>query len=68
MSYATLATELILKGESGLMVALHNGKYSTVPVASIQDGVKRVDVDQLYDVEQYRPKVHGMMGKPMFLY
>jgi 6-phosphofructokinase 1 len=34
----------------------------------VQDGVKRVDVDALYDVEEYRPKVRHMDGKPMFLY
>ncbi len=68
MSYANLATELIIKGESGLMVGLHNGKYGTVPVASIQGGLKRVDVDRLYDKNEYRPKVSDMMGMPMFLY
>jgi hypothetical protein len=27
-----------------------------------------VDVDEMYDVEQYRPKIADMLGKPMFLY
>jgi len=27
-----------------------------------------VDVRELYDAEQYRPKVRHVMGKPMFLY
>jgi 6-phosphofructokinase 1 len=27
-----------------------------------------VDVDELYDVGQYRPKVAHLLGKPMFLY
>jgi 6-phosphofructokinase 1 len=27
-----------------------------------------VDVDELYDVEEYRPKVRHVHGKPMFLY
>ena len=31
-------------------------------------GVKRVDVDELYDVRNYRPKVRHVLGKPMFLY
>jgi hypothetical protein len=25
-------------------------------------------VDEMYDVEQYRPKIADMLGKPMFLY
>ena len=28
----------------------------------------RVDVDELYHVERYRPKVKHTLGKPMFLY
>jgi 6-phosphofructokinase 1 len=30
--------------------------------------VKRVDVDELYDEDEYRPKVRHVLGKPMFLY
>jgi len=31
-------------------------------------GVKRVDVAELYDAEAYRPTVRHVLGKPMFLY
>jgi len=27
-----------------------------------------VDVDELYDASEYRPKVRHVEGKPMFLY
>jgi 6-phosphofructokinase 1 len=30
--------------------------------------VKRVDVDELYDIDAYQPKVRHVLGKPMFLY
>ena len=30
--------------------------------------MKRVDVDELYDVNEMRPKVRHVGGKPMFLY
>jgi 6-phosphofructokinase 1 len=30
--------------------------------------VRRVDVGELYDAAQYRPKVRHVAGKPMFLY
>ncbi len=36
--------------------------------AITRQGVKRVDVDELYDADQYRPKVRHVTGKPMFLY
>jgi 6-phosphofructokinase 1 len=67
-SYASLATDLVLKKEFGKMVALREGKYTTVPIETLTQGVKRVDVEALYDVEQYRPKVSHLLGKPMFLY
>ena len=57
-----------MQGHSGRMVALQNGQYTTVPADTPIQGVKRVDVGELYDTEEYRPKVSHMLGKPMFLY
>lgn len=67
-SYGYLATDLLLKKQTGRMVALRDGKYTTVSANSISDGKKRVDVDELYDIKSYRPKVSHLLGKPMFLY
>jgi 6-phosphofructokinase 1 len=68
ISFANLATDLVMGHEFGRMVALREGKYTTVPLDMVTQGVKRVDVAELYDVEQYRPKVAHVLGKPMFLY
>ncbi len=68
LSYANLATDLIAAGRSGRMVALRDGKYTHIPLSTVISGTKRVDVDELYDRESYRPKVANMLGKPMFLY
>ncbi len=67
-NYANMAADLALEGSSGRMVALRGGTYTNVPISETSDGVKRVDVDELYDMEQYRPKIRHVMGKPMFLY
>ncbi len=67
-NYAVMAVDLILDGHSGRMVALRGGTYTNVPISETREGSKRVDVDELYDVDQYRPKVRHMAGKPMFLY
>ncbi len=67
-SYGHLAIQQLEKGHAGLMMALQNGTYTTVPADSPVQGLKRVDVDELYDVEQYKPHVHHLLGKPMFLY
>jgi 6-phosphofructokinase len=67
MGYGTLALQLILRGETGKMVALQGGKYTTVPIENILAAKKQVDVPNLYDVENYRPKVRDFLGMPMFL-
>ncbi len=68
VNYANMAVKLITRGASNRMVALRNGTYTSVPIATIMQGVKRVDVDELYDSENYVPKVRHVEGKPMFLY
>src|SRR5262245_10970029 len=68
ISYANLAVDQLIQGHSGRMVALQNGQYTTVPVDTCTQGLKRVDVDELYDSDEYRPKVRHVLGKPMFLY
>jgi hypothetical protein len=68
VNYANMAIDLVLKRVSGRMVSLRQGIYSDVPMSTITAGQKRVDVRELYDAEQYRPKVRHVMGKPMFLY
>jgi 6-phosphofructokinase len=67
-NYAQLAVDLIVGGSSGRMVALRDGSYTHVAMSVVTSGVKRVDVDELYDTQNYRPKVRHVLGKPMFLY
>jgi ATP-dependent phosphofructokinase / diphosphate-dependent phosphofructokinase len=67
MSYGHLAIQLLRRNEFGKMVALHGGKYTTVPLEMIMAGKKRVDVPSYYDIEAYRPRVRDFMGVPMFL-
>jgi 6-phosphofructokinase len=67
MSYGNLAVQLIRRNETGKMVALHGGKYTTVPVDMVLAGKKRVDIASYYDIENYQPKIRDFMGVPMFL-
>jgi 6-phosphofructokinase len=68
VSFGTLALDQVAKGATGRMVALQQGIYTTIPLSHVVTGKKRVDVTALYDTENYKPKVHDMLGKPMFLY
>jgi len=68
INYAVMAADLAVGRSFGRMVALRNGIYTNVPLTVTREGVRRVDVGELYDVENYRPKVRHVDGKPMFLY
>jgi ATP-dependent phosphofructokinase / diphosphate-dependent phosphofructokinase len=68
INYAVMAVDLVIEGVQGRLVALRNGNYVNVPLAVLGQGVKRVDVDALYDRDAYRPKIRHVDGKPMFLY
>ena len=66
-NYAHMTMDMILKGQSGRMVALRGGVYTDIPISMIMQGRKHVDVGELYDIEQYRPKIRHVAGMPMFL-
>lgn len=67
-NYANMTIDLFLKNTFGRLVALNGGKYTDIPVSTVTTGQKRVDIRELYDIEEYRPRVMHVGGKPMFLY
>ena len=67
LSYGNLAVQQLAQGHTGVMVALQNGLYTTVPIKTCVSGLKRVDVHELYDKDEYRAQVNHLLGKPMFL-
>jgi ATP-dependent phosphofructokinase / diphosphate-dependent phosphofructokinase len=50
------------------MVALKDGNYDHVPIDTLLDGCKSVDVTGLYDPAAYRARLQRVEGMPMFLY
>ncbi|MYC80832.1 MAG: phosphofructokinase, partial [Acidobacteria bacterium] len=67
LNYANMAMSLVMKRQFGRLVAMREGRYADVSLSRITEGLKRVDVDELYDRVHYRPKVRQVDGKPMFL-
>jgi 6-phosphofructokinase 1 len=67
-AFGTMAVQSLEAGETGLMMALRDGSYETVPVDTCIQGQKRVDVEELYDLDAYRPIIRNVRGKPMYLY
>ncbi len=66
--FGRLAVQKVERGVHGVMLAVRDGTYTTVPIETCTEGEKRVDVGEFYDEENYRPRVAQVMGKPMFLY
>ncbi len=66
-NYAQMAMSLVEQGRFGRMVALQRGLYTDINIGTIMQGIKRVNVAELYDVGQYRPKIRHVFGMPMFL-
>ncbi len=67
-NFGALAVDLATRDITGRMVALREGRYTHVAADYSTRGIKRVDVPEFYDVDEYRPKIIHVQGKPMFLY
>jgi len=67
INFAHMTLDLVDRGEFGRMIALHDGKYTHVPANLVAQGVRHVDVDEFYDVENYKPKLRIVDGMPIFL-
>jgi 6-phosphofructokinase 1 len=67
MAYGNIALDLILKGESGRLVSLRNGRYSHVPLDIVTSQKKVVDVDKYYNTERLRPKYTSFEHKPFLI-
>jgi 6-phosphofructokinase len=51
-TFGSMAFDLIEAGNTGVMVAVHEGKYTTAPLQKVVEGVKPFDVDRLYNRER----------------
>ena len=66
-NYGTMTVRLIEQGSTGLMVAVQNGCYTTQPADISTKGERRVDVDGMYDIDTYRPRIAKIDGAPLYL-
>lgn len=66
MAFGNLALDLILAGKSGLLVAVRNGVYDSVPLDAVMEK-KSVDVEMFYDTDRLRPKYDTFRNRPLFI-
>ncbi|MGB2642337.1 MAG: ATP-dependent 6-phosphofructokinase [Candidatus Acidiferrum sp.] len=67
MAYGNVALELLLKGDHGRLVVLHNGSYGNIPIETITSTKKVVDIKEHYNTERLRPQFSSFQKKPLFI-
>ncbi|MDP8990221.1 MAG: 6-phosphofructokinase [Acidobacteriota bacterium] len=66
-TFGNMAYEATLAGQTGLMAAIHEGRYAMVALPDPQLGPRKLDVATMYNTERYRPNYAGKTGMPVFL-
>lgn len=66
-NYGIMTVRLIEENKTGLMVAVEDGRYTTKPADISTKGKRRVDVENMYDPDAYRPRIARLDGEPMIL-
>ena len=66
-TFANVAMDLVAEGQFGQMVAIRDGKYAATPLAETGRDPRRVDVEAMYNVERFRPRYDGRIGRPLLL-
>jgi len=66
MAFGNLALDLILRKEYGKLVSIHRGFYDSVPIQSVSEHKKVVDVAKYYNTERLRP-IYDFDGAPLFI-
>ena len=67
ITFANLALDAIADGATGCMVAIRDGNYALAELPDPALGARRVDVEQLYNPERYRPNYANKLGAPLLL-
>lgn len=53
--FANVVFNEILKGNSGVMCSMKEGKYTTAPLTEVSKSPKKVDVQRFYKIDRYHP-------------
>ncbi len=67
ITFASIAVECIADGGSGRMVAVQKGRYVDAEIPGPGEKTRVVDVDAMYDTENYLPKHEQKAGSAIFL-
>jgi len=66
-TFANIAMDLLRDGVTGRMAAIRDGKYAHAPLPDPSTPARRVDVENDYLVDRFRPKYADRLGDPLLL-
>jgi 6-phosphofructokinase 1 len=66
-TFAGMAMDAISEGQHGKMTAISNGTFSLADIPDPKLGPRKVDVENMYNTERYRPRYDHKLGIPIFL-
>ncbi|MEW5992321.1 MAG: 6-phosphofructokinase [Chloroflexota bacterium] len=66
-TFANVAMDLVADGKFGQMVGIRDGKYAYVDLQETGVAARRVNVDEMYNRERFRPRYDRKLGEPMLL-
>lgn len=66
-TFGNMALDCITSNKFGVMMAIQNGCFATVPIPDPALGPRKVDIETMYNVERYRPNYTNKVGLPIFL-
>ncbi|MFC1554000.1 6-phosphofructokinase [candidate division KSB1 bacterium] len=65
--FGNMAMDCIVENNYGLLTAIKEGRYATVPIGLVTENMRVVDVERYYNTERYRPIFKNIKGLPLFL-
>jgi 6-phosphofructokinase 1 len=66
-TFGNMAIDCLTSNKFGVMMAIQNGCFATVPIPDPALGPRKVDVETMYNIERYRPNYSNKVGLPIFL-
>ena len=66
-TFANIAMDLVRDGVTGRMMAIRDGKYAHTELPPAGTKARRVDLEDMYNEERFRPRYEGKLGDPMLL-
>jgi ATP-dependent phosphofructokinase / diphosphate-dependent phosphofructokinase len=66
-TFGTMAYDAFTAHRHGLMAAISEGKFAMVPIPDPKLGSRKVDVEDMFNKDRYRPAYAHKEGLPLFL-